>query len=90
MRVENTAPGYLLRPPGWATTAVRTLRQHRPRVCVLPTGHHQAQWTTLIGPDPPDTVLLLVEHYFEDPNVYVITTNQKAQNANQCICVVIA
>ena len=33
------------------------------------------EWSTLIGPDPPDTQLSLVESYCAGAKVYVITTH---------------
>ena len=48
---------------------------------VLRHFHHrggQAAWSTLIGPEPPDTVLSLVELYYAGARVYAITTHLKA------------
>ena len=33
-------------------------------VCGHHVGHGQAEWTSLIGPDPGDTVFSLVEPYY--------------------------
>ena len=39
--------------------------------------HLTAEWSTLIGRDPRDTVLWLVEPYFAGAKVYAITTHDK-------------
>ena len=48
----------------------------------------QAEWSTLIGPDPADTVLSLVEPYYAGTKVYAIKTQLKAQIDPQLRCVV--
>ena len=42
--------------------------------------------STLIGPGPPDTLLSLVEPYYDGAKVYVITTHLK----HAFLCVVMA
>ena len=43
----------------------------RTRIRVVP-----AEWSTLIGPDCPDTVLWLVEPYYASAKGYAITTHK--------------
>ena len=38
----------------------------------------KAEWSTLIGPDCPDTLLSLADIYHPDAKVYAITTHFKA------------
>ena len=45
-----------------------------PGPLMSPGWEYQAEWSSLIGRDPPDTVLSLVESYYADAKVYAITT----------------
>ena len=82
----RTRPAVLSPWPGTVTVCLYQITLSPPLTSTAgwqpPTSktlnHHPADWSTLIGRDPRDTVLSLVEPYYAGAKVHAITTQLKA------------